>query len=75
MNITLTESQRELLASLKRMRELAGRPWPGDEMMIQIALSRGLRDESDDERFIVNILKPGPLDVAGCPAAFQVQAQ
>ena len=62
MQITLTSRQREQLAALKRLRELAGRPWPGDEHMALSILSRDIVDELDDERFITKITEPGPLE-------------
>jgi hypothetical protein len=72
MNITLTERQCEQLAALKHLRELAGRPWLGDEHMALSIFSRGIVDELDDERFITRITEPGPLESTF--GAFRAQA-
>lgn len=50
VTVTLTETDQQRLADIRRLRAADGKAWPSDKAMVESIVSRGIYDELRDEQ-------------------------
>lgn len=50
VTVTLTETDQQRLADIRRLRAADGKAWPSDKAMVESIVSRGIFDELRDEQ-------------------------